>query len=260
MAGTMPQLRRAYYDDQDLNYLDYWTNRGYEHDAEVMAVRRLLSGRRFDRAVDIGGGYGRLSVVLADYASHVTLVDASQQQLDLARAFLSGQPRVDCKLMDASALQFPDRSADLVSMVRVLHHLPDPTAELRELHRILRPGGYAVVEVANGAHAVNRLRYLARGQSIPRCPVDIRATPAREGGGIPFVNHHPATVVRQLRAAGLNLERTLSVSNLRSAVLKRWVPKPRLLAIENALQERAAPLYFGPSIFLLLRRGGKQRT
>jgi len=185
----------------------------------------------------------------------VTLVDPSRQQLELAGTFLAGHPRISTRLMDASALDLADESADLVSLIRVLHHLPDPAAELRELHRILRPGGCALIEVANLAHALNRVRYLVRGEPMPRRPVDVRAAALRTEGSIPFVNHHPATVIALLRATGFGLEEMLSVSNLRHRTLTRWVPRQTLLALERALQDRFAPLYFGPSLFLLLRKG-----
>jgi SAM-dependent methyltransferase len=253
MTGTTTR-RRAYYDDDNLNYADYWTGRDYEHAAEVMAIRRLLTGLSLEHAVDVGGGYGRLSVVLADYARRVTLVDSSQQQLDLARTFLAGHPHIGSRRMDADDLKFDDASADLVMLVRVLHHLPDPAAELREIYRVLRPGGYALVEVANVAHAMNRVRYLMRRTPIPLTPVDIRRGGTAGEDSIPFVNHHPATVVGLLLGTGLQLERMLSVSNLRHRVATRMVPRPALLAVERALQERLAPLYFGPSVFLLLRK------
>src|SRR6266436_495049 len=123
MTGT-PTRGRAYYDDDKLNYADYWTGRDYEHAAEVMAIRRLLAGLRFEHAVDVGGGYGRLSVVLAEYARRVTLVDPSQQQLDLASTFVAGYPQISTRRMDADDLQLGDDSADLAMLVRVLHHLP----------------------------------------------------------------------------------------------------------------------------------------
>jgi len=257
MTSAVARRQAAYYDDQDLNYQDYWTSRDYEHDAEVMAVRRLLRGRTFEHAVDIGGGYGRLSVVLADFAGRVTLADSSRQQLDLAGKFLRGHPRITPRLMDAAALRIEDQSADLASLIRVLHHLPDPAAEIRELCRILRPGGYALIEVANLAHALNRVRYMLRGRPVPLSAVDLRTPAQKARGGIPFVNHHPATVIGQLQAAGLSLEQMLSVSNLRHRALTRWLPLRALLAAERILQERLAPLYFGPSMFLLLRKGPK---
>ena len=256
MTSTTARDKHAYYDDENLNYADYWTGRGYEHEAEMMAVRRLLAGRTFEHAVDVGGGYGRLSVVLCEYARRVTLVDSSQQQLDLARPFLAAHPEVCAAHMAADDLRLDDACADLVVMVRVLHHLPEPADELREVYRILRPGGYAIVEAANVAHAVNRVRYLIRRTAIPVTPVDVLPAHLRGDSAIPFVNHHPATVARLLRDTGFQLERTLSVSNLRHRVATRLLPRPALLAVERLLQERVAALYFGPSMFFLLRKPG----
>jgi len=246
--------RSAYYDDQDLNYLDFWTGRNYEHDSEVMAVRRLLRGQAFQHAVDVGGGYGRMSVVLADFAVRVSLVDCSQQQLELAERFLRGHPRIAPRLMDAADLQFEEASADLVCMIRVLHHLPDPFCQLCELHRILRPGGLALIEVANLAHALNRVRYLIRREPLPLTPIDMRSERVRKLDGVPFVNHHPAVLIGQLQAAGLTFERMLSVSNLRHRVVTKLLPTRALLAAERAMQEWLAPVYFGPSIFVLVRK------
>jgi hypothetical protein len=57
--------RSDYYDDPAFNYERWWAGREYEHKAEVIAIRRLLRGSHFGHAVDVGGGFGRLSIVLA---------------------------------------------------------------------------------------------------------------------------------------------------------------------------------------------------
>ncbi|MFJ8391124.1 class I SAM-dependent methyltransferase [Streptomyces sp. NPDC094438] len=242
------------YDSPGTDYVTYWNGRGYEHAAEVLAIRRLIANRRFSHAVDVGGGYGRLSVLLQEYAETVTLLDPSRKQLDAAKALLGGLPRIQTRLMDAGLIQLPRASVDLVTMVRVMHHLPDPQPTLRAISRVLRPGGTALIEVANLAHAVNRLRYLVKGQKLPLCPVDRRTVIRRNEHGIPFVNHHPSTVRQQFTNAGLHVQRKLSVSNMRHHRLKQALPQRFLLSIEHALQIPLAPLNFGPSIFYLLRK------
>jgi SAM-dependent methyltransferase len=250
MATTAHGSRRSdYYDDPEFNYAEWWRGREYEHEAEVMAIQRMLEGKRFGYAVDVGGGFGRLSVVLADYADRVTLVDSSIQQLDLSKNFLARHPRVDSRLMMASELGFPDASVDLVTMIRVMHHLPDPAPVFSEVARILRPGGTAIIEAANTLHAVSRLRYMMRGEKIPAAAVDIGSH-----GDIPYVNHHPETVQGQLQAAGFHVKRRLSVSNLRHPAVKLVMPKRVMLAMENKAQERLAGIHFGPSIFFLLEK------
>jgi SAM-dependent methyltransferase len=241
------------YNDPLFNYAQFWSGRDYEHQSEISAVRRLLAGHRYTHAADIGGGFGRLAIVLTEYADRVTLVDPSTQQLSLSREMFPGDP-FERKLAEAAKLPFADASLDLVVMVRVLHHLPDPDNELSELGRVLRPGGQAIVEAANSAHAGRRLAAFLRGQRVPATPVDIRSADSRARGTAPYVNHHPRTITRQLAAAGLNVRQTLSVSNFRHPLAKALVPPRALLAAERAAQRPLAGLHFGPSLFLLLEK------
>jgi ubiquinone/menaquinone biosynthesis C-methylase UbiE len=248
-AGRDPTI----YNDPLFNYAQYWTGRDYEHQAELLALRRLLSGNRYQHAADIGGGFGRLSVVLTEYADQVTLVDPSTQQLDLSREIFPGQP-FERKLAEAAKLPFDDGSIDLAIMVRVLHHLPDPENELAELARVLRPGGHAVVEAANSAHAGRRMAALLRRQRISVDPVDIRSVQSWRRGSAPYVNHHPRTITRQLAAVGLEVQETLSASNFRHPLANLLVPQRALLAAERAVQRPLAGIHFGPSVFLMLEK------
>lgn len=242
------------YDDPKYNYQDYWQGREYEHAAEELAVRRLLRGKRFKHAVDVGGGYGRLSKYLTRFADKVTLAEPSQQQLDIAKIYLKDTPAVERKLLQASNLKMKAGTVDLVLVVRVLHHLPDPTPEFEEIARVLKPGGTFLLEFANDAHFLNRIRYGLRGKRVPRQPVDIRSEENKRSGEIAFVNHHPKTVIKKLQDAGFEVEATLSGSNLRSPTLKKVFGKRALLAVETLMQPLLAPIYFGPSVWLRLKR------
>ena len=242
------------YNDPKHNYLHYWDGRQYEHLAEVVAIKKLLRGKHFKKAVDVGGGYGRLSVLLTDYADEVTLAEPSQQQLDIAKDYLKDHPEINRQLMQADDLKFADGSVDLLTMIRVMHHLPDPTAEFAEIARVLSDDGVAIIEVANYLHMRNRLKHLARRQQMPVKPVDIRSDANKRADEIPFVNHNPATVVRQLAHAGLTVEATLSVSNLRSTTLKKILPRQLMVGAEHVFQRPLSAVYFGPSIFFLVRK------
>jgi ubiquinone/menaquinone biosynthesis C-methylase UbiE len=138
--------RADQYNDPKHNYLKYWAGRDYEHAAEEMAVKRLLEGKHFQQAVDVGGGYGRLCVLLENYADKVTLAEPSQQQLDIAKEYLKDYPEVERRLLQADDLKFKAGSVDLLTMVRVMHHLPDPSREFAEFARVLSPDGYAIIE------------------------------------------------------------------------------------------------------------------
>lgn len=242
------------YNDPTHNYLRYWDERKYEHAAEEMAITKLLRGKHFKNAVDIGGGYGRLCLFLEKYADKVTLAEPSQQQLDIAKDFLKGHPEIDQKLMQADDLTFKDGSIDLLTMIRVMHHLPDPSVEFNEIARVLSEDGYAIIEVANYLHVRNRIKHLARGEKMPVKPVDIRSEKNKREEEIDFVNHNPHTVIRHFEHAGLQVEATLSVSNLRSPRLKKTLPHGVMLGLERVMQKPLSHMYFGPSIFFLVRK------
>jgi hypothetical protein len=95
---------------------------------------------------------------------------------------------------------------------------------------------------------------MVRRERLPVTAVDIRSAAIREQGGIPFVNHHPATVAKQFRTAGLQIERVLSVSNLRHPLIKKALPGRAILVAERIVQARLAKIQFGPSLFFLLRK------
>lgn len=244
-----------FYNDDKHNYLRYWEGRDYENAAEEMAIKRLLTDKHFKLAVDVGGGYGRLALLLENYADKVVLTDPSQKQLDIGAEYLKRHSEIDRQVMQADDLKFADASVDLLTMIRVMHHLPDPSAELAEIARVLAPNGLAIIEVANYMHFVNRVKHFARRKSMPTTPVDIRSSNHKNDQEfIAFVNHNPHTVINQLGQAGLAVERILSVSNLRSTTLKKVVPKPAMLAVEGLLQPRLSKIYFGPSIFFLVKK------
>lgn len=242
------------YDNDNYNYLKYWDGRDYEHAAEEMAIKRLIKGKHFKHAVDIGGGYGRLCLLLEKYADKVTLAEPAKSQLDIAKDFLKGHKRIESKLMQADRLEFPDGSIDLYTMIRVMHHLPNPQPEFAELHRTLSDDGYIVLELANYAHFRNRVKYVLRGKKLPIKPVDIRSKENRRDEEIAFVNHNPKTIIKELDSAGFKIEKILSVSNLRSPGLKKIVSRGVMLSLEKIMQPALARTYFGPSVFFLLRK------
>jgi SAM-dependent methyltransferase len=252
---TQANNKINYYDDKDHNYEDFWQGRDYEHNAEMIAIDKLLNGRHFSLAMDYGGGYGRVTPKLLEYSDRVILVDPSVKQLNAARVKLKGLP-VDYELQATKdTVPAKDNSLDLLVMIRVTHHLPEPGKVFSEIYRTLKPDGIALIEIANEAHFINRMRYLTRFKGVPKTPVPIGERANGRGDDTPFVNHNPLTVESTLKQIGFRLEAKLSVSNLRRGILKRHLSPKTMLAIENSLQRPLAKVNFGPSIFLLVRKG-----
>lgn len=254
MKKTQTKKIANQYDNDNYNYLHYWRGRSYEHSAEEMAIRRLLKGKHFSHAADIGGGYGRLCILLSQFSDEVTLAEPSKAQLDIAKSYLKDYPKIHQVKTQADALAFKDKSLDLITMIRVMHHLPDPSAEFSEIYRALKDDGYFILEMANYAHVVNRMKHLVKLKKLPTQPVDIRSKKNQREEEVAFVNHNPKTVIKQLAHAGFKVEKVLSVSNLRSSKAKKIFPKTVLLSLEKIMQPTLASTYFGPSIFFLVKK------
>ncbi len=132
----------------------WWSARG----AELIGVLRAerAAGAAI-RILDVGCGTGfvpsLLSAHLAD-GDVLVGVDQSEGMLRRARAKLNGVAVGRCRLVrgDAGSLQFRGESFDLVTVNSFLHHVCDYRSVLREIDRVLRPGGYLVL-----AHEPNRL-------------------------------------------------------------------------------------------------------
>ena len=111
------------------------------------AVRRLrdLAIEPGWRYLDVGCGNGEPARRVADtFGLHVTGVDVDHQQIEQAR--LATQERGDTVflLADAADLPFGNGCFDVVATNKVTHHMPAWQAGLREMERVLRPGGYFV--------------------------------------------------------------------------------------------------------------------
>jgi len=244
----------AFYDDTEYLYTDFWQDRQYEHQSEIIALEKLLGQKKFKVGADIGGGFGRLSRWLADRCDKVYLVEPSAKMRQLARAKLSQRHKIFVRAGLAENTNLPTSSVNLVVMVRVLHHLPDPKATFIEMQRILKPKGLLIIEFANSLHVLARLKSLLQGKPILPIPIERRSRERIAAGSIPFVNHHPLTIKKLLLQHNFKLLKTLSVSNLRSNTLKKIIPKTVLLDLESKLQQPLSAAYFGPSIFLLAQK------
>lgn len=91
--------------------------------------------------VDIGGGTGRVACAIAEDGLPVVVVDVSAGMLKRAL----GKPGLMPLMADAAALPFRSGSVSRVLIVDALHHIRQQSETIRELCRLLEPGGVGVV-------------------------------------------------------------------------------------------------------------------
>ena len=105
-----------------------------------------FAGARGLQVLEIGCGLGTDGAQFAKAGANYTGVDLTEAAIELARRrFELFNLPGNFKTADAENLSFADDSFDLVYSHGVLHHTPDTAKAIREIHRVLRPGGRAIV-------------------------------------------------------------------------------------------------------------------
>jgi len=100
--------------------------------------------------LEIGTGSGTHAALLAEHARSFTGIDLTPEAIKTTRTrFDAFDLRGDLQVMDAERLDFPDESFDFVWSWGVLHHSSNTGEILKEIQRVLRPGGAAVCMVYN---------------------------------------------------------------------------------------------------------------
>ena len=105
-----------------------------------------FAGARGLRVLEIGCGLGTDGAQFALAGADYTGIDLTNASIELAqKKFELSGLRGEFRVADAENLDFAADSFDLVYSHGVLHHTPDTARAVREIHRVLKPGGRAVV-------------------------------------------------------------------------------------------------------------------
>lgn len=134
---------RSYYDQFSKSY-DRGRSAGYHKlidDQAAELVRRVGEGKR---VLEVGCGTGLVLQRIAGFAKEAKGIDLSPGMLEHAR-----ERGLDVREADCTQLPFPDASFDVACSFKVLAHVPDFTAAVREMVRVVRPGGHIVIDVYN---------------------------------------------------------------------------------------------------------------
>jgi ubiquinone/menaquinone biosynthesis C-methylase UbiE len=121
-----------------------------DHHAKGESLDRLIAltaPKPEWRVLDVATGGGHTALALAPLVREVIASDLTPEMLKAAREFLlsKGVRNVQFREADATALPFPDSEFDLATCRVAPHHFPDVGRFVKELYRVVRPGGFAVV-------------------------------------------------------------------------------------------------------------------
>ena len=247
-----------FYDDSSYDYKKYWQERKYEDEADRMALKKLL---RFiphphqKIILDLGCGFGRLTPLYAPLFKKCLLIDPSQRLLKEAKKLKKKYPHLDFKKAFAEKLPLKNKRVEVILFIRACHHLQSLQPVVKELSRVLKPGGFLILEFANKIHIKSVIRAVFKKKLnylLSHLPESISTDKE-----VPFFNYHPTHVKSLLLANDFKIIKGLSVSNFRNRLFKKIFPLKLLLWLENLAQEVLASFSFGPSIFLFCQKGQK---
>lgn len=175
--------------------------------------------------LDIGCGLGRLTRPLARDAERVIALDVSNEMLDRAQSLNADLGNVEWVHGDGTSLQpAGDRTVDVCISHVVFRHIPDPAITLgyiREMGRVLKPGGFAAFELSNDPrpHQGNRQRHRARVTAL------LRRAPQGQDHKAWLGSYVELDAIRSVAAeAGMVVERTAGEGTEFCGVLLRRQP------------------------------------
>lgn len=152
MDSAAPTSQAALVRDKfDARASDYTTwYEGETFSAGAFCRRReltleVLRNVPLGKVLDIGCGPGVLVNGLLDQGHEVWGVDFAPAMIETCRTAFVGEPRAHFAVAAIEALPFEDETFDVITCLGVVEYLDDDRAALRELHRVLRHGGLAVI-------------------------------------------------------------------------------------------------------------------
>jgi SAM-dependent methyltransferase len=132
--------------------------------ASVFVREAALRGS--DEVLDAGCGHLRISMALMRLVPGISLlgVDLTQSLLDQGAQLLAerGLPPMETVCADLAKLPMPDDRFDKIVSARVFQYISDPVATLKELRRVLKPGGRLVFSVPNKLNPIKLAAYRGR--------------------------------------------------------------------------------------------------
>lgn len=242
-------------DYEGSNYqAEFWGQgeRDYEDRAERIALKAMLParGRLF---LEIGAGAGRLTPLLAAF-DHVVLMDYSRTQMQQARARLGDGERFTYVAANVYNLPFVPGVFDGASMIRVMHHLADGPAALKEIRGVLGVDSTFILEFANKQNLKAIFRYwLHRQEWNPFSPEPVEFVKLN-------FDFHPRAMRQWLGEAGFAVAAQRTVSHYRLGLLKRLIPAGLLAAADGLVQPTGAWWQLSPSVFVkcVVKEGKKK--
>lgn len=181
-----------------------------EYEEQILPlVREYVAGAK--RVLDVGTGEGQIArLAVREGAQLVAGVDPTRAQLTVARERAGG---VLYARANADALPFPDASFDAVVVCLVFEHIADHVPAIREIARVLAPGGrflfflnHPLLQAPNSGWVIDHVLEEEYWRIGPYLPEDVTLEELAPGVVLPFVHRPLSQYVNAMADSGLLVE------------------------------------------------------
>ena len=214
---------------------------------EARAIIEHLGLAPGSRGLDVGCGVGLYALWLAEAVGprgRVVGVEPGAERVEAARALVGGAPgprgELEFRTGDATALDLPAGGFDWVWCGDVLHHVQDTQAALKEMIRVLRPGGLLVIKESQALPAM----FLPGHPELEKRLQLAEIARGREEAGERSFQERRQRTPESLRAAGLG------AAAIRTYLLTRRAPLDA--AARDYIQRVVFDRNWGPRLDALL--------
>jgi len=144
---TTPEAHRRVQSQFGAAAAAYTSSIGHSSSPKLAQVVELARANATDRALDVATGAGHTALALAPHVAQVVAYDLTREMLDetARNAAARGLSNVTLRQGAAESMPFADGEFDIVTVRQAPHHFADIEAALREMARVLKPGGRAVI-------------------------------------------------------------------------------------------------------------------
>lgn len=138
-------------------------------------LNTFFQAKQINTVLDVGTGAGNFIAVLKDAFPNVAITGVDPS-VDAIKNAAEIYPNVTFREMTGEQLIFPDNNFDVASISMALHHLPDINKTLSEMQRVVKKGGYIIVnelfsDNLNNAQKVHKLMHHFRSKVDRLCGV-----------------------------------------------------------------------------------------
>lgn len=229
---------------------EFWLNKKYEHNSDVIAVKSLLNNiPKINRLIELNAGSGLITPLYYFRANKIGISDPSSHLLKIAKnKFTTQKIKYIHANLKNMLKKIRGKSVDVLIAVRAIYKAKDYDLVFKLATKILKTNGYLILEFSNSKNLVSSLLFLISSYT------PLKIIPSDYKNDKNDINIHPKIILRKLESNGFEVIKMLTVSNLKNSFIKRTIPLETLLFIEQYAQKLPTYVHFGSSVYILARK------